>query len=250
MKIKKKKKTRLQKKKASSRYRSLIPAMKQEKEIVTAVVENPDGETVCSECALVIDSNTIDETPEYRIFSNDSGDNDDPARVGAPTNVLLNHGGLFTVISKPDGVTRSSSLGRLQNRITNPDRSLLSAFETIATMSDRLGLAADYVRRFCSNLGMTKRAVKAALESAQESKKFDIRRSPDSIVAAVIYVVTLISDDDDKKSIKDVSLVTGVAEGTIKNTLKDLSPHLSKIIPTWYNAQQQHIMKNLLTNPF
>lgn len=38
----------------------------------------------------------------------------------------------------------------------------------------------------------------------------------------------------------DVSLATGVAEGTIRNSFKDLYPHLSKIIPNWY-AQGQDL---------
>jgi len=34
-----------------------------------------------------------------------------------------------------------------------------------------------------------------------------------------------------------------VAEGTIKNSCKDLYPHVSKIIPTWYAKEED--LKNL-----
>ncbi|KAI3472211.1 hypothetical protein Pfo_029699 [Paulownia fortunei] len=92
--------------------------------------------------------------------------------------------------------------------------------------------AGDFMRRFCSNLGMANQTVKAAQESVHKAEEFDIRRSPISIAAAVIYIVTQLSDD--KKPLKDVSVATGVAEGTIRNSYKDLYPHLSKIIPNWY----------------
>ncbi|XP_052479817.1 transcription initiation factor IIB-2-like [Gossypium raimondii] len=49
--------------------------------------------------------------------------------------------------------------------------------------------AGDFMRRFCSNLGMNNQAVKAAQESVQKSEEFDIRRSPISIAAAVIYII-------------------------------------------------------------
>ncbi|XWS59096.1 hypothetical protein CRYUN_Cryun08bG0092600 [Craigia yunnanensis] len=248
------------------------------------VFDHSAGDTVCSECGLVLESHSIDETSEWRTFANESGDND-PVRVGGPTNPLLADGGLSTVIAKPNGASGeflSSSLGRWQNRGSNPDRGLILAFKTIATMSDRLGLVAtikdraneiykkvedqkssrgrnqdallaaclyiacrqedkprtvkeicsvangatkkeigrakeyivkqlgletgqsvemgtihagDFMRRFCSNLGMNNQAVKAAQEAVQKSEEFDIRRSPISIAAAVIYIITQLSDD-------------------------------------------------------
>lgn len=103
------------------------------------VFDHSAGDTVCSECGLVLESHSIDETSEWRTFANESGDND-PVRVGGPTNPLLADGGLSTVIAKPNGASGeflSSSLGRWQNRGSNPDRGLIMAFKTIATMSDR-----------------------------------------------------------------------------------------------------------------
>jgi len=103
------------------------------------VFDHSAGDTVCSECGLVLDSHSIDETSEWRTFANESGDND-PVRVGGPTNPLLTDGGLSTLIAKPNGASAeflSSSLGRWQNRGANPDRGLIVAFKSIATMSDR-----------------------------------------------------------------------------------------------------------------
>ncbi|KAK1437105.1 hypothetical protein QVD17_02890 [Tagetes erecta] len=101
--------------------------------------------------------------------------------------------------------------------------------------------AGDLLIRFCSNLGMANQTVKAAQVSIQKSEEFNIRRSLVSIVAAIIYIVTQLSDD--KKPLKDVARATGVAEGTIRKSYKDLYPHLTKIIPTWY-AQEDDV-KNL-----
>ncbi|KAG9441883.1 hypothetical protein H6P81_017737 [Aristolochia fimbriata] len=288
------------------------------------------GDTVCTECGLVLEAHSIDETSEWRTFANESGDND-PVRVGGPSNPLLTDGGLSTVISKPNGTQGeflSSSLGRWQNRGSNPDRSLILAFRNIATMSDRLGLVAtikdraneiykrvedmksirgrnqdailaaclyiacrqedkprtvkeicsvangaskkeigrakeyivkqlelemgqsmemgtihagDFLRRFCSHLGMTNQAIKAAQEAVQKSEELDIRRSPISIAAAIIYMITQLSDD--KKLLRDISLATGVAEGTIRNSYKDLHPYASRIIPSSFAKEED--LRNL-----
>ncbi|KAJ4972214.1 hypothetical protein NE237_005313 [Protea cynaroides] len=289
------------------------------------VLDHSAGDTVCFECGLVLEAHSIDETSEWRTFANESGDND-PVRVGGPSNPLLTDGGLSTVISKPSGSSGdflSSSLGRWQNRGSNPDRSLILAFKTIATMCDRLGLVAtikdraneiykkvedqkstrgrnqdailaaclyiacrqedkprtvkeicsvangatkkeigrskeyivklldvvemgtihagDFLRRFCSHLGMTNQAVKAAQEAVQKSEELDIRRSPISVAAAVIYMITQLSDD--KKLLRDISDATQVAEGTIRNSYKDLYPFASRLIPNWFAKEED--LKNL-----
>ncbi|XP_039138679.1 transcription initiation factor IIB-like [Dioscorea cayenensis subsp. rotundata] len=298
------------------------------------VFDHSAGDTMCSECGLVLESRSIDETSEWRTFANESSDND-PVRVGGPSNPLLSDGGLSTLISsstsgaghRSDSLP-SSSLGRWQNRGTNSDRSLIIAFRTIAVMADRLGLVAtikdraneiykkvedlksvkgrnqdavfaaciyiacrqedkprtvkeicsvangatkkeigrakefivkqleiekgqsmemgaihagDFLRRFCSGLGMNNQAIKAALEAVQKSEELDIRRSPISIAAAVIYMIAQLSNE--KKHLKDISLATGVAEGTIKNSYKDLHPYASRIIPSFFAKDED--LKNL-----
>lgn len=44
--------------------------------------------------------------------------------------------------------------------------------------------------------------------------------------------------------VADISVVTRVAEGTIKNSYKDLYPHLSRIIPDWFANEED--IKSLL----
>ncbi|CAA6673493.1 unnamed protein product [Spirodela intermedia] len=107
--------------------------------------------------------------------------------------------------------------------------------------------AGDFLRRFCSHLGMTNQAVKAAQEAVQKSEELDIRRSPISVAAAVIYMITQLSEDkkstDDKKLLRDISIATGVAEGTIRNSYKDLYPYASRLIPASFAKEED--LKNL-----
>eukprot|EP00246_Nothoceros_aenigmaticus_P015228 TRINITY_DN6232_c0_g1_i2.p1 TRINITY_DN6232_c0_g1~~TRINITY_DN6232_c0_g1_i2.p1 ORF type:complete len:323 (-),score=36.20 TRINITY_DN6232_c0_g1_i2:337-1203(-) len=275
---------------------------------------------VCKECGLVLEAHSIDESSEWRTFSNESASND-PVRVGGPSNPLLTDGGLSTIISKPNGAQGEfmSSLGRWQNRGSNPDRSLILAFRTIATIADRLGLvstikdraneiykkvedlksirgrsqdailaaclyiacrqedkprtfkeirsvangasikeigratrfivkqleeemgvsmdmgtihAGDFLRRFCSHLGMSNNAVRATVEAVKKSDELDIRKSPISVAAAAIYMISQLSEE--KKALREISRVAGVAEGTIRNSYKDLYPHAARLIPEWF----------------
>ncbi|ONM39046.1 Transcription initiation factor IIB-2 [Zea mays] len=115
---------------------SYCPDCKKQTEVA---FDHSAGDTVCTESGLVLEAHSVDETSEWRTFANESNDND-PVRVGGPSNPLLTDGGLSTVIAKPNGAQGdflSSSLGRWQNRGSNPDRSLILAFRTIANMADR-----------------------------------------------------------------------------------------------------------------
>ncbi|VAI35078.1 unnamed protein product [Triticum turgidum subsp. durum] len=118
--------------------------------------------------------------------------------------------------------------------------------------------AGDFLRRFCSTLGMNNTAVKAAQEAVQRSEELDIRRSPISIAAAVIYMITQLSED--KKPLKGLNTDpsrhllspsvchcrrAGVAEGTIRNSYKDLYPYAARLIPNSYAKEED--LKNLCT---
>ncbi|KAL7197563.1 hypothetical protein ACSBR2_020157 [Camellia fascicularis] len=63
-------------------------------------------DTVCSECGLMLESHSIDETSEWRTFANDGGGVRSFCRRHSVLRVrLLTDGGLSTIFSKPNGVT-------------------------------------------------------------------------------------------------------------------------------------------------
>ncbi|MEF8821678.1 MAG: TFIIB-type zinc ribbon-containing protein, partial [Halovenus sp.] len=47
------------------------------------VVDDEHGETVCTDCGLVIEEDSVDRGPEWRAF--DAKEKDEKSRVGAPT---------------------------------------------------------------------------------------------------------------------------------------------------------------------
>ncbi|KAK2989195.1 hypothetical protein RJ640_007096 [Escallonia rubra] len=297
------------------------------------VFDHSTGDTVCSECGLVLESQCIDETSEWRTFADDLTHRD-PTRVGSPVDpLLMGEGELTTRISmaKTKGFNTITG-GDAEPNVTwvhgrgaggDRDRAVVMGFETIANMCDRsvtkpfrvkveilLGLclqciadvafvfppfqvepccnhkveicsaangaskkdigrakefivkqlavemgqsmelgaisAGDYLRRFCSNLGMSSKEVKAVQEAVQKSEAIDIRRAPISIAGAIIYMITQLSDE--KKSLKDIALSTSVSEATIRSVYKDLYPYASRIVPNWY-ASDKDLINNRSARP-
>lgn len=290
------------------------------------VVDHATGDTICTECALVLDARYIDETSEWRTFANDGASDDrDPNRVGDRADPFLpDHVGGTTIAyssAPPKSADAAPLLTRRRVDVVgpSPENALVAAFRGIADMADRLGLVAtirdrakevfkklgeaptkglprgrnrdavyaaclfiacrnegmprtykelasvtaegaaakkeigrlttlikkhlgdqgegramdigvvrstDYLRRFCSRLGLGHQDVRAAGDAVRRlEERLDVRRNPESIAAAIIYMV--VQRAGGSKSVRDVSTATGVAEGTITAAHKELAPHAS-----------------------
>ncbi|KDP27236.1 hypothetical protein JCGZ_19935 [Jatropha curcas] len=124
-------------------------------------------------------------------------------------------------------------------------KEIVRAVETIRKLVDvESGIlnTSELVRRFCSNLSMNSTAMKAVQEALEKSQEIDIRRTPKSILAAIIYIINQLSDK--KIPLRDIAMVTEVAEGTIKKSYKDMYPHASRLIPHWY-AKEKEVFNKL-----
>lgn len=98
-----------------------------------------EGDIVCGSCGLVLSDRVVDTRSEWRTFSNDDQNGDDPSRVGDAGNPLLDHENLSTLISQsPDSLRVGRELSRAQSRslVDRRDNALTSAFAKISQMCD------------------------------------------------------------------------------------------------------------------
>nr|GEV06965.1 transcription initiation factor IIB-2 [Tanacetum cinerariifolium] len=174
------------------------------------VLDHSAGDTICSECGLVLESHLIDETSEWRTFANEFGDND-PVRVGGPINILLIDGGLSTVICKPNGVTSDFLSSSLARRF-NPDRSLILAFKTISTMCDRLGLVATIKDR-----------ANEIFKKVEDHKKSSRGRNQDATLAACLYIAC--RQEDKPRTVKEIC---SAANGSTKKEIGRAKEYIVK----------------------
>ncbi|KAM1428999.1 hypothetical protein ACFX2I_045244 [Malus domestica] len=285
------------------------------KKYTQVVIDHQSGDTICTDCGLIVGAYCIDVTAEWRKFA-DKDPKEDRTRVGTSLGPLLDNGLLTTCISKEkkqnknkdntDGVV--PPYNRLNNVATsNPQTSLTKATEYLEAMAhhlDKHGLpeggekvwcydgrlpvpclprkpysrtpkeiagaangpsmkeitkmvkvlkeelelgskatdAGDLWRRYCSNLGMNSIQDRRAVEETLKNlAKLDIRRSPTSVVAAVLYMIVKLASNG--KTVEDVQQETGAAVGTIKSTYKEIYLYSSTIIPNWYCKYLEDLKK-------
>uniref|UniRef100_A0A0L8GCL9 Transcription initiation factor IIB n=2 Tax=Octopus bimaculoides TaxID=37653 RepID=A0A0L8GCL9_OCTBM len=89
----------------------------------------------------------------------------------------------------------------------------------------------DFMSRFCSSLNMTNQVQKAATHIAKTAVDLDLvpGKSPVTVAAAAIYMASQASEN--KKTQREISVVTGVAEVTIRQSYKLMYPRARDLFP-------------------
>ncbi|CCE87105.1 Piso0_005644 [Millerozyma farinosa CBS 7064] len=98
-----------------------------------------EGDIVCGSCGLVLSDRVVDTRSEWRTFSNDDQNGDDPSRVGDAGNPLLDSEDLSTMISYvPDNTKAGRELNRAQSKslVDKKDNALAAAYAKISQMCD------------------------------------------------------------------------------------------------------------------
>lgn len=138
-----------------------------------------EGDIVCGSCGLVLSDRVVDTRSEWRTFSNDDQNGDDPSRVGDAGNPLLDTEDLSTMISyAPDSTKARRELSRAQSKslVDKKDNALAAAYIKISQMCDGYQLP------------------KIVLDGAKEVYKmvYDEKplrgKSQESIMAASIFI--------------------------------------------------------------
>ena len=167
------------------------------------------GDLVCGDCGLVLGDRIIDTRSEWRTFANDEGD--DPSRVGAAANPLLDGSQLDTVISRRDGGSGTAKdLNKVHGRATavKGEKNLIQAYKEIAAMCEAIGLTrhiADIAKQ------LYKRA---------EEEKLLRGKSTESIIAACIFIAC--RQENVPRTFKEICAITRVPKKEIGRCFKIL----------------------------
>ncbi|MEF8830736.1 MAG: transcription initiation factor IIB [Halobacteriales archaeon] len=110
------------------------------------------GETVCEECGLVVEEDSIDRGPEWRAF--DAAEKDRKSRVGAPTTKMMHDKGLSTNIGWQDKDAYGKSLSSNQRQKMQRLRTWDERFRTRDSRERNLKQALGEIDRMASALGL------------------------------------------------------------------------------------------------
>ena len=177
--------------------------------------DHASGDLICASCGMVLQDRAIDQSSEWRTFSNDDQGNDDPSRVGDGPNALLNGAQLNTGIAYGDGM-KSKELHRAQNK-ANADKgnkALLQAYKQIGALCDGWQLPPS-----------VSDTAKHIYKSADESRIFK-GKSTEALIAGCVFLAC--RRNNVPRSFREVTELTKVSKKEIGRVFKLLESYLMK----------------------
>jgi len=151
------------------------------------VTDATHGETVCTDCGLVVDEDSIDRGPEWRAF--DSAERDKKSRVGAPTTNLMHDKGLSTNIGWQNKDAYGKALSSRQREQMQRLRTWNERFRTRDSKERNLKQALGEIDRMASALGLPENVRETASVIYRRALSEDLLpgRSIEGVATAALY---------------------------------------------------------------
>ncbi|PSP54778.1 transcription initiation factor IIB 2 [Halobacteriales archaeon QS_1_67_19] len=182
------------------------------------VTDDERGETVCTECGLVVDEDQIDPGPEWRAF--DAKEKDEKSRVGAPTTKTMHDKGLSTNIGWQDKDAYGNSLGSRQRKKMQRLRKWNERFRTRDSKERNLKQALGEIDRMASALGLPDNVRETASVIYRRALDEDLLpgRSIEGVATSALYAAARKAGTP--RSLDEISSVSRVAKDEIARTYR------------------------------
>jgi len=183
------------------------------------------GETVCTDCGLVVEEDGIDHGPEWRAF--DSYEKNQKSRVGAPTTNMMHDKGLSTNIGWQDKDAYGNSLSSRQRQKMQRLRTWNERFRTRNSKERNLKQALGEIERMSSALGLPKEVRETASVIYRRALNEDLLpgRSIEGVATAALYAAA--RQMGTPRSIDEVATVSRIDDMEFKRTYRYIVRELS-----------------------
>jgi transcription initiation factor TFIIB len=182
------------------------------------VHDSEHGETVCSDCGLVVEEDGIDPGPEWRAFN--PTEKDRKSRVGAPTTTMMHDKGLSTNIGWQDKDAYGKSLSPRQREKMQRLRTWNERFRTRNSKERNLKQALGEIDRMASALGLPETVRETASVIYRRALQEDLLpgRSIEGVSTASLYAAARQAGTP--RSLDEIAAVSRVEKMELTRTYR------------------------------
>ncbi|WP_327053744.1 transcription initiation factor IIB [Halomicrococcus gelatinilyticus] len=182
------------------------------------VSDEEHGETVCGECGLVVEEDSVDRGPEWRAF--DSAEKDEKSRVGAPTTKMMHDEGLSSSIGWQNKDAYGRTLSGRQREKMQRLRTWDERFRTRNAKERNLKQALGEIDRMASALGLPENVRETASVIYRRALDEDLLpgRSIEGVATASLYAAARQAGVP--RSIDEMAVVSRIDAMEFKRTYR------------------------------
>jgi transcription initiation factor TFIIB len=182
------------------------------------LADDEHGETVCDDCGLVVDEDSVDRGPEWRAF--DAAEKNEKSRVGAPTTNMMHDKGLSTNIDWRNKDAYGNSLSSNQRQKMQRLRKWNERFRTRDSKERNLKQALGEIDRMASALGLPETVRETASVIYRRALDEDLLpgRSIEGVSTASVYAAARQAGVP--RSLDEITDVSRVEKSEIARTYR------------------------------
>jgi len=183
------------------------------------------GERHCNDCGIVIEEDIVDQSPEWRDF-NDSGQQTDRSRVGAPMTNLLHDKGLSSTIDWQNKDYAGTAIASKNRSQLYRMRKWQARSRTKGSKERNLQQALALIQQICSKMKLPKTVQERSADIYRKALAKDLvrGRSIDSMVCAAIFIAN--QQMMTARTVDDIAKVARIGPKEIGRTYRDVKRKL------------------------
>ncbi|WP_129114835.1 transcription initiation factor IIB [Halegenticoccus tardaugens] len=189
------------------------------------IADEGRGETVCADCGLVVEEDSVDRGPEWRAFN--ASEKDQKSRVGAPTTNTMHDKGLSTNIDWRNKDAYGNSLGSRQRQKMQRLRKWNERFRTRDSKERNLKQALGEIDRMASALGLPENVRETASVIYRRALNDGLLpgRSIEGVATACVYAAARMAGVP--RSLDEITDVSRVEKSEVARTYRYVVRELS-----------------------
>jgi len=199
------------------------------------VADEEHGESVCTDCGLVVEEGAIDHGPEWRSFGEDG---ESKSRVGAPTTKMMHDDGLSTDIGWQNKDAYGNALSAERRQQMQRLRTWHERFRTRDSKERNLKQALGEIDRMASALGLPENVRETASVIYRRALDEDLLpgRSIEGVASASLYAAARQANTP--RSLDELTAVSRVDRMELTRTyryiVRELRLEVAPADPTRY----------------
>jgi transcription initiation factor TFIIB len=195
----------------------------------TLVEDVHSGELSCSNCGFVVSERAVDQSAEWRSFSDDKGEN--KSRAGAPTSITYRDMGLSTMIGRSNRDASGRSFDSPMRNAIDRLRKWDNRSPAFGSQEKNLGIAMRELEKMADKLGVSQAVRERAAYIYRKALERGLLRGRSIIGISAASLYAAMRDTETPRTLKDIAASNNLEKKAVARDYRILLKEMDMSMP-------------------